>query len=187
MIDLKYYFRSNVVESLRRRFLDVNGFDNANKLAADICGIRDFFHQEEYYSTFLELLGYQSLSIPDENRREYGDFQTPDVLTNAVCSYLKSHINPKVLVEPTFGKGSFLTSALRQFSQLESVLGVEIHERYVWHSKFKILEFFIENPNTNKPSIYLHHADVFDVDWTMVHQSSDEEILVMGNPPWVSS
>jgi len=187
MIDLKYYFRPDLIESLKRRFSNVKDFNSANKIAADICGIRDFFPQEEYYLAFLKLFGYQSFSIQDENRREYGDFQTPDVLTNTVCSYLKSHINPKVLVEPTFGKGSFLISALKQFSQLESVFGIEIHERYVWHSKFRILEFFIENPNTNKPSIFLHHADVFDFDWKIVNQGFKGEILVLGNPPWVTN
>ncbi|MDI6804374.1 MAG: SAM-dependent methyltransferase [Bacteroidota bacterium] len=145
-------------------------------------------------------------------RREYGDFQTPHNLSKTVCdSLLSSGISPEVLIEPTFGKGSFILSALKTFPTLRQVYGLEIYEPYCWYTKFSILELFIDNPNFNHPSIYLYHEDVFKSDFRKLVETNNkweslpdtcptacrrrwqagiplgQEILVLGNPPWVTN
>ena len=91
------------------------------------------------------------------DRREYGDFQTPSELSDSICLYLKdNNILPDVIIEPTFGKGSFVISALKYFNKLKEIYGVEIHEPYYWQTKFSILEYFINNQKLNKPKIFLY-------------------------------
>lgn len=88
------------------------------------------------------------------DRREYGDFQTPYKLTDSICSYLDNEgVSPDVIIEPTFGKGSFLISALKYFPNLKKIYGVEIYESYYWEAKFAVLEFFMKHPDLNKPRI----------------------------------
>ena len=47
-------------------------------------------------------------------KREYGDYQTPEFFSKAVCTYLKEtrKLTPTLIIEPTCGKGSFLKSSL---------------------------------------------------------------------------
>ena len=47
-------------------------------------------------------------------KREYGDYQTPEYFSLAVCEYLKNQrqINPTIIIEPTCGIGSFVKSSL---------------------------------------------------------------------------
>ena len=96
------------------------------------------------------------------DRREYGDFQTPYKLTDSICSYLDNEgVSPDVIIEPTFGKGSFLISALKYFPNLKKIYGVEIYESYYWEAKFAVLEFFMKHPDLNKPRISLYLNDIF--------------------------
>ena len=46
---------------------------------------------------------------------QYGDFQTPDILANAVVEVLKRNhkLTPSVIIEPSCGKGAFIRAALR--------------------------------------------------------------------------
>jgi hypothetical protein len=187
MSKLEYQFQQKSIEYLKLHFSEITDFSEANETMSMISGIRDFFPKQTDYSSFSELLKTQRLSIRDEERREYGDYQTPDRLTDEVCMFIKGDIQPKVLIEPTFGKGSFILSALKNLLSLKYIFGVEIHEQYVWHSKFRILEYFVENPDSNKPSIFLFNADVFDFDWKVIRDTSQESLLVLGNPPWVTN
>ncbi len=93
------------------------------------------------------------------------------------------------MIEPTFGKGSFLISALEYFPKLERIYGVEIYEPYYWQAKFDILELFIKNPNLNKPRIFLYHGDIFKFDFTEIEKAieSYNNVLILGNPPWVTN
>lgn len=166
-------------------------------------GINDFFLAEQDFQLFIELLEPRPKVAETTTRREYGDFQTPPNLSKTVCDFLLSGgISPEVLIEPTFGKGSFIISALKTFPTLRQVYGLEIYESYCWHTKFSILELFIDNPNLNRPSIYLYREDVFKFNFRKLVETTNkwesppdgqtgiplgQEILVLGNPPWVTN
>jgi hypothetical protein len=154
-----------------------------------LCGINSFFRNPEDFSTLLELLKPSYAVREDTDRREYGDFQTPYELSDSICSYLKTEgISPNVIIEPTFGKGSFIISALKHFQRLKQIYGVEIHEPYYWLTKFAILEFSIGNPTSNKPDISLYLDNVFKFSFSEITKSiGDDDILILGNPPWVTN
>lgn len=187
MEKLEYTFRQKNIEQLKVRFSGITDFNDANEMISMISGMRDFFLKQEDYESFLELLQTEHFLVRDTDRREYGDFQTPENLTDQICNFLKIGIEPKVMVEPTFGKGSFIISALKNLTCLKYIFGVEIHEKYVWHSKFRILEYFVENAISNKPSIFLFNADVFNFDWSVIYNTCQESLLVLGNPPWITN
>ncbi|MDR1680571.1 MAG: SAM-dependent methyltransferase [Prevotellaceae bacterium] len=151
-------------------------------------GIVDFFEKEDDFKQIRETL-MNSQSIVAESQVEYGDYQTNQQLTQLVCNYLSNkNINPQILIEPTCGKGNFILSAIQTFKNLEQVWGIEIQEKYLWQLKFSLLEYYLKNPQANKPEIHLYHYDVFNFDFQKIkEQISGKELLVIGNPPWVTN
>lgn len=199
-----HHIKETTLNFLRSRFKRIQGINDANSEMLQLSGINDFFLTEQDFQLFLELLEPRPRVAETTSRREYGDFQTPSNLSKTVCDVLLSYgISPEVLIEPTFGKGSFILSALKTFPTLRQVYGLEIYESYCWHTKFSILEFFIDNPNFNRPSIYLYLEDVFKFDFRKLVETTNkweslpdrwqagipmgQEILVLGNPPWVTN
>ncbi len=161
---------------------------DANNVLKELSGIHNFFEDQISYLEFHNLLERDLSYIADLERREFGDFQTPDELTDQICSLLATNnISPQCVVEPTFGKGSFLLSALKYFNDVKSILGVEIYERYVWETKFKVLEYFLDHPERSKPEIVLFNKDIFAFDLKSIIHSIAEPILVIGNPPWITN
>ena len=66
------------------------------------------------------------------DKREFGDYQTPIYFCEQVCDYLiTSGIVdvPKAVLEPTCGIGNFLQTASKKFS-CNQFWGVEINEQY---------------------------------------------------------
>jgi len=114
-------------------------------------------------------------------RNDMGDFQTPPQLANATCTILKqARIEPEVLVEPTCGKGIFVSAALECFSNVQDVYCVEIqqsHEQDFWRNMSPFIE---------KVNIELHHDDVFTHEFNLA-RFTGKQILVLGNPPWVTN
>jgi hypothetical protein len=184
-----HHIKETTLDFLRSRFKQIQAFDDANREMLQLSGINDFFLAEQDFRLFSDLLKPRPKVAEITTRREYGDFQTPPNLSKTVCNVVLSWgISPEVLIEPTFGKGSFILSALMAFPTLRQVYGVEIYEPYCWHTKFSILELFIDNPNFNRPSICLYQDDVFKFDFhKLVENISKQETLVLGNPPWVTN
>jgi len=163
-------------------------FKMANAILNDKTGIVVFFESDNDFVQFQQTLKINQ-NIVSESRVEYGDFQTNKKLTESVCNYLKNkYINPEILLEPTCGKGNFILSAIKTFPSLQQIFGIEIQEKYLWSLKFELLEYFLQNPNANKPQINLYHCSVFDFDFKMVkNQINNRNLLVIGNPPWVTN
>jgi type I restriction-modification system DNA methylase subunit len=174
---------------LTEKFGKITNYREANEVLLHLSGIDTFFRGQTEFLAFLDVLKPGLMVRDDIDRQEYGDFQTPSILTDIICSYLINEgISPDIIIEPTFGKGSFLISALKYFPKLKKIYGVEIHEPYYWHSKFTILEIFIQNPQLNKPRIFLYHDDAFKFDFKEIERTiEDSNILVLGNPPWVTN
>ena len=163
-------------------------FKEANTILNDKTGIVDFFEKDDDFTQFQATLKINE-NIIAESRVEYGDFQTNKQLAESVCNYLyNKNIKPKILLEPTCGKGNFILSAIKRFGSLQQVLGIEIQEKYLWQLKFELLEYFLKNPTANKPQINLYHCSVFDFDFEQIkNQINNQELLVIGNPPWVTN
>jgi predicted RNA methylase len=61
---------------------------------------------------------------------EFGDFQTPPELAQAVATGVRAWgVNPGVVVEPTCGVGNLLVAAAEEFSAAK-ILGYEINPGY---------------------------------------------------------
>lgn len=109
-------------------------------------------------------------------KKEYGDYQTPEFFSLAVCQYLKEQrkINPSVIIEPTCGIGSFLKSSL--IFSASKIIGIEVNPVYCEICK----EYIID------PRVQIVNADFFSFDLKSV-MKNNEQILVVGNPPWVNN
>ena len=93
-----------------------------------------------------------------------------------------------VIIEPTCGKGNFIIASLSNFKTVKKVFGIEIYKPYIWETKFSILDYFLSNPNDNKPEITIKHCNIFDFDFKNISkQYPNEKLLIIGNPPWVTN
>lgn len=102
---------------------------------------------------------------------EWGDFQTPVDLATEVLGTLPNRGWTRIL-EPTCGRGSFL-SAAASLGTVERV-GVEVQEHYAVEAA--------------RSGARVLNRSVFDLRLnTDVPWSSDGPLLVVGNPPWVTN
>lgn len=109
-------------------------------------------------------------------KREYGDYQTPVDFAEKVCLYLKKyrHIRPSAIVEPTCGIGNFLESSL--LFEADEYYGIEINPEYCDICRKKI----------NDSRVTIISSDFFAFSSKSLIQDQSQ-ILVIGNPPWVTN
>ncbi len=113
---------------------------------------------------------------------QFGDFQTPDELAETVVKILRSDLNilPEIAIEPSCGKGAFIRALLNEFKE-SKIVGIDINENHVKNANISISKY----PNSQNATIY--EADFFNVDWKQLISKFPGYILVIGNPPWVTS
>lgn len=119
-------------------------------------------------------------------REDYGDWQTSYGFAKSVCLYLKSRgIAPDIIVEPTCGIGNFIAAAIDVFDSVKKVYGVEIFKGYIEQTEKKLQEY----QNSNRIVSYnLYNTNVFSFDFgEIVSENQNQNILVLGNPPWVTN
>lgn len=113
---------------------------------------------------------------------ERGDYQTPLDFAKVVCEYIKSHrgCNPKKIIEPTCGLGNFIDASIDVFDNIEKIYGIEIENSYYK----EIVEKF-----KHKEMINLFNENIFNFNFDVINNSisNDEELLIIGNPPWVTN
>lgn len=167
----------------------ITSFETANQKIFDTFGITLFFDNNEELETLKETISLTNELVSEPDRSEYGDFQTNEALAKKVSLFLsKKQANPQIIIEPTCGKGNFIIACLATFSSIENVYGIEIYKPYVWETKFNIIEFYLNKPQEQKAQISIIHCNVFDYDFQKIaKQYSEKEILVIGNPPWVTN
>ena len=109
-------------------------------------------------------------------KREYGDYQTPLDFAQKVCTYLKNcrNIKPSAIIEPTCGIGNFLKSSL--IFQADEYYGIEINSEYCEMCK-KIV---------NSDRVKIINSDFFSFSSRSLIKNK-RQILVIGNPPWVTN
>ena len=108
------------------------------------------------------------------NKKEFGDYQTPDYFAMKVCDLLKNglHLDPKLIIEPTSGVGNFLNAALETFEKVEKAIGLEINAKYCAKCKKRIVDTRLQVINNNFFSYQIEQ------------HMEDKETLFIGNPPW---
>ena len=115
------------------------------------------------------------MSAKNNTKVEYGDFQTPDILCDKICSLLSDlNVAPNSVVEPTCGKGSFLRASIKAFPDCGQILGFDINPNYVLASR-------------TVERALVQCEDFFEKDWPSTLNNLKEPILVLGNPPWVTN
>ncbi len=108
-------------------------------------------------------------------KKEFGDYQTPIDFCYRVCDYIKKQglaNSVKAILEPTCGVGNFLLAAFNTFGS-EKVVGIEINEEYANISKERV------------PSAIVEVKNVFDVNTQELCETNN--VLVIGNPPWATN
>ncbi|MFW5891100.1 MAG: hypothetical protein ACOCUI_02675, partial [bacterium] len=180
--ELRNYFKEEIAS--------INDYNIINEKIQNKCGIVKFFPTQQNYLDFMTFINNKEINNICVIRKDYGDFQTPDFLCDTITSYIKSNdVSPTVLLEPTFGKGNFILSALKSFTKLKKIYGIEIYEPYIWLSKFKILEYYIKTKKTTRIRIELFKADIFKFDLISNIQIDNkiDYLLILGNPPWITN
>ncbi len=109
-------------------------------------------------------------------KREYGDYQTPIDFAEKVCVYLKDYrrIKPTAIVEPTCGVGGFLKGSLS--FDADEYYGFEINPEYC----------DICRDSINSDKVKIINSDFFAFSSKSLIQNKSQ-ILVIGNPPWVTN
>ncbi|MFN3272115.1 MAG: hypothetical protein ACK40Y_06125 [Cloacibacterium caeni] len=186
-------FEGNITHSaldyLKSKLKEDICFKEANNLLFNSFGIVDFFETEEELKNLIIAISENQNIVSEPDRTEYGDFQTNTNLANNVTLHLTTKsASPEIVIEPTCGKGNFIVSSLKHFDSVKKVFGIEIYKPYVWECKFNIIDYYLNNPTKNKPEIFIIHSSVFDFDFkTIGKENRDKEILIIGNPPWVTN
>ncbi len=177
------------VAKFLNELISTKQLDLINIKLQETCGCIDFFPSSDEISMFKSLLDKVTLNTVSDNRAEYGDYQTNSKLANAVIEKLLSKkITSEFLIEPTCGKGNFILAAIQKIQTLKEIWGIEIHEPYIWQCKLSILDFYLNHPNHNKPKIHIIKQDVFYFNFNAIKKLiSKQNLLLIGNPPWVTN
>ena len=116
-----------------------------------------------------------------KSKIEFGDFQTPQVLAEEVVAFLhNTGISPSFIVEPTCGTGNFVLAALKGFHSARQVFAYDINAEYVSALR-KTLR------STDGARCQVAQQDFFTFNWKEFFAAFQGQILVLGNPPWVTN
>src|SRR5436190_11466931 len=173
---------------LRKALSRSRSTKRANEVVSSLTGIADFFASDEDWRAFHEAIDTDTPEFVHETAQEYGDFQTPLSLARAVCRKLfELGYRPEVLIEPTCGKGNFIIAGLEIFPSIRKVYGLEIQERYVTECKARLLAALLSRPEL-KREIQIQQGNIFaEALAPGVLQIDEGEVLILGNPPWVTN
>lgn len=114
----------------------------------------------------------------DRRTVEFGDFQTPQHLANAVCDLVvRKGFAPASVIEPSCGRGAFLTAALKAFPSA-TVHGYDCNSAHVEAARHRM---------SACPRASVSNGDFFQRNWDAVLAELADPVLVLGNPPWVTN
>lgn len=178
-----------VSDYLNYSLKNIVSVEKANQRMNEAFGFINFFDNAEDLEVLKEMVALSQNIVSDSDRAEYGDFQTNSELANKVVLHLIAKgISPEIIIEPTCGKGAFIIASLKGFKDVGEIFGIEIYKPYVWETKFNVIDFYLNNRTENKPQISVVHCNVFDFDFkTISKENSTKEILIIGNPPWITN
>lgn len=114
-------------------------------------------------------------NVGELNTRQRGDFQTPELLARQVWALVNA-TDYDLIIEPTFGAGSFLATTPEGSDS--AILGWEIHQEYYARTLARF---------AGRARMQLVHGDIFAVTGDDLPIATNTAALVIGNPPWVTS
>jgi hypothetical protein len=118
-------------------------------------------------------------ALNEDSSREFGDFQTPLELARSVCARLKADgASPASILEPTCGKGAFLLAAIDIFGEQLPIRGVEIQSEYDAELASIAAQF---------KNVTVFRDDIFTAEIAGERIGLRPNVLVLGNPPWVTN
>jgi hypothetical protein len=117
-----------------------------------------------------------ALQTSRPRRVEFGDWQTPLELAQDVLAVVRRRLAcPRSILEPTCGQGSFLVAATAMFPSA-TALGFDVSRAHVAHAREVLAD---------RATVKV--GDFFELDWARVLDRLADPILIVGNPPWVTS
>ena len=160
-----------------------------NKILKEVSGINNFFTSDAESVDLFEKLAIYNATITETDRREFGDFQTNNILASRVVKYASSkYQNFEFVLEPTCGKGNFILASIKHSKSIKKIVGLEIHQPYIWETKIRILSYYLENEQNFKPDIDIILDDAFRFRFEELAKSTKNfQTLIIGNPPWVTN
>lgn len=180
----------HIVELNQTRLVEIvasfKALKRANEELEYMTGVARFFNSSEELAEFQHLITLPNGKLGSHQTREFGDFQTPPDLARRICQYLaQNSISPSVIIEPTYGMGNFILSALDIFPNVQLVYGVELQERYEWHLKVSLLIKAMLGKRA-AAKIELYRDNIFTHEFPE-RITNAKDFLILGNPPWVTS
>ncbi len=116
--------------------------------------------------------------------KKFGDFQTSLPLAEKVCTLLLNlGAKPDIILEPTCGEGNFIIASASAFQNIKKIIGVELQKHYV----DKTIKNVGEHPNIKTDQIKIIHDDIFIHKFDNLLFDKNNELLIIGNPPWVTN
>ena len=114
--------------------------------------------------------------------REFGDFQTPLLLVDAVLKCLKSSGKEwSRVIEPTCGRGNFIEGLLKLTQPPDEIQGIEVQENHANCAGSAASQ-------SVRTRVVIQRANLFDLRLQDdVQWSGNGPLLVIGNPPWVTN
>jgi hypothetical protein len=112
---------------------------------------------------------------------EFGDFQTPVPLALEIGQLLARRLDlrPLTILEPSCGRGAFVSAALESFPDAERVVGADLNPDHLAHARASTVR--------HGSRVQLLRADFFRFDWAGLVAGTRGPWLILGNPPWVTS
>lgn len=112
--------------------------------------------------------------------KDLGDFQTPLALAEVIANrFTQDGRQWKRILEPTCGKGNFIRAFSHQVDAGCHIQGVELQAQYVGAAREIVCPGAVQ--------VDIHQASIFDLRLDKLHWHSSGELLVIGNPPWVTN
>ncbi len=112
---------------------------------------------------------------------EFGDFQTPRDLAGAVTTFLHdAGILPSAIIEPTCGYGNFVLAAHEDFPKACQIFAFDINDTHIAQLRKQVHD-------ANGVHWHVALQDFFTYNWKEFFATLRGELLVLGNPPWVTN
>ena len=116
-----------------------------------------------------------------KSKIEFGDFQTPHDLAVAVTTFLlDTGVLPSTIIEPTCGGGSFAFAAHETFLKVCQIFAFDINDAYISGLRNQVHD-------ANGVHWHVAQQDFFTYNWKDFFATLRGEILILGNPPWVTN
>nr|MDO8117991.1 hypothetical protein [Candidatus Sigynarchaeota archaeon] len=168
--------------------IKTTSFQDLNEMIEQKTGFLNFFPSEADIKEFLGSIERET-SL-DVDNQDLGDFQTPLDLSDRLCTILKNdNYEPEIILEPTCGKGNFIFSALEIFPSIKIVIANDIQKKYEWLFKKRALNY-LTNGERKIKVFFFHENALDDGFFQKIKQNvklQNKEILILGNPPWITN